>query len=413
MSLNIPTTPEWLKAASSVDHIIAVLQILTQREHSRHQARDVSRQSSNPSTTHRLTHSPSVVAGKIELKNHYSISAGTHPNNAWGNRYADIEPYDRTRVTVSRGESEEERTVEGRYLNANWTRELAGGKWWIATQAPLPQTAHAFLSVILQPITRPPRELHPIRSSASLSKTSRVRTVVQLTRHIESGMRKAHIYFPPNEGQSWIVPPEPGCNAAPLKVSLLKTRSRDEAHCVQSMVSIQSMPLSPQAASSSADGDPVIFQHLLYESWPDHGVPQPEGWPAFLNFVKLVDDMNRDTSSQPHADDLDPDPPIMVGCSAGVGRTGAFIVISSLLRKYGILSPSSEDAPSLPPLLPSPLGPLPAEIQGDLIAQEIDALREQRPGMIQRESQVTFLYDILNTVFAGYWRPSESGGGGA
>ncbi|KAH9948204.1 protein-tyrosine phosphatase-like protein [Amylocystis lapponica] len=409
-----PPTPEWLKSSSSSAHIATVIQILIAREKDRARARNVSRSKSHPSVTHRLSHLPSTLTTKSELSSHYSIAVGTHPDNIPGNRYADIEPYDRTRVVVSQSgvvQGVDRSPAEGRYLNASWVRELLGGKWWIATQAPLPETAHAFLSVVLQPITRPPPTLYSSQSSSPPPKTSRVRTIVQLTRNVESGMRKAHVYFPPIDGQSWILSPEDGCSSPSLKVTLLKTKSIDEAHCVQSTVSIE--PLTLSSSGSHEKVEPVVFQHMLYGSWPDHGVPKPEDCEALLNFVKLVDETNRNVAHLANSDELDPDPPVMVGCSAGVGRTGAFIVLSSLLRAHGFLAPSAmsrETASALPPLAPSPLGPLPEEIRFDLVAQEIDMVREQRPGMIQRDSQVLFVYNMLNVAFSGRWRPSTKAG---
>ena len=57
-------------------------------------------------------------------KNHYSASIGM--KNPEENNYDEIVPYDRTLVIVG-----------GRYLNADWVRELYGGHWWIATQGPI------------------------------------------------------------------------------------------------------------------------------------------------------------------------------------------------------------------------------------------------------------------------------------
>ncbi|OSX67166.1 hypothetical protein POSPLADRAFT_1042426 [Postia placenta MAD-698-R-SB12] len=388
-----PAVPEWLKSSRSSSHIISVIRTLLQREQARASARSTSRQRSIPSKTRRLSRGLSFT-DKSDHVDHYSITAGCNPDNEACNRYMDIIPYDRTRVVISdRGvEKGENAPNGGRYLNANWVRERAGGKWWIATQAPLPNTAHAFLSALREPLAHPPAS-RVVGSSPSLSPasmTSRVRTVVQLTQNIESGMRKAHVYFPPLEGQSWIVQPEEGCLTPPLKVTLVRFQEIDYAQCIQCTVSIE--PLSANQP------EPVVFQHLLYGSWPDHGVPSAEDRASFLNFVRLVDEANRDLSSQPQGVDLDPDPPIMVNCSAGVGRTGAFIAVSSLLRAYGFLSPAATP-PEQDPLTPSPLGPLPKELSDDLIAQEIDALREQRPGMVQKEEQVTFIYDMLLAAF--------------
>lgn len=286
---------------------------------------------------------------------------------------------------------------QGRYINASWVRELFGGKWWIATQAPLPHTAHAFLSLILQPATRPPQ---PLDSSPSASKTSQIRTVVQLTQNVESGRPKAHAYFPSVVGHSQNFRPEPGAGRGvdTLKVTLLETKNIPEAHCIQSMVSV--VPLSVHQ-----EQEPVIFRHMMYSAWPDHGVPSPEDRSCFMTFVRLVGQCNTDISKQHNANEMDPDPPIMVNCSAGIGRTGSFIAISSLLRAHNLISfnedsrtPLASPIPFIP-LPASPLGPLPNEFNRDLVVQEVDSLREQRPGMVQRNEQILLIYEMLTAAF--------------
>jgi protein tyrosine phosphatase len=338
---------------------------------------------------------------------HYSVSCGCEPRNDISNRYIDIEPYNRTRVIVGHWNDDEgemrEDPDDDRYINANWVRELFGGKWWIATQAPLARTTHAFLSLFLQTTTCPPARLHAASLSSPAHK-SRIRTVVQLTRIFEEGRRKAHKYFPSTIGHSYDVQPEEGQTGPSLKVTLLDSRTIDEADCILSTVSI--LPLR----SNAAEIEPVVFRHLLYEAWPDHGVPEREDRPSFLQFIRLVDRTNKDTSfafkSQPaNSDpDLDPDPPIIVNCSAGVGRTGAFIALSSLLRAHRRLSVTPGEASAtqidpVPGLPPSPLGPLPDEIKDDLVAQEIDSLREQRPSMVQRVEQIVFIYEVVAASF--------------
>ncbi|EKM55011.1 uncharacterized protein PHACADRAFT_255302 [Phanerochaete carnosa HHB-10118-sp] len=369
-----------------------------ERENERITVSNASRHESNPSKAHHTAQIPSTLIKIDEAVKHYSISVACHPKHWKYNRYADVMPYDRTRVIVGHSGSEE---LSGRYLNASWVRELAGGKWWIASQAPLPDTIHAFLTVILEPISSPPavmQKIQPITGSIS-----RVRTVVQLTREVESGIRKAHAYIPPNVGDSWVSASEPDCNAKPLKVTLLDVCQIDEAHCLQRTVSIQ--PLKSMNAAD-AIGEPVVFKHMLFSSWPDHSVLQPEDRAVLLRFLHLVDQTNRDLSSQPAAvrDSLDPDPPIIVGCSAGIGRTGSFIALSSLLRAYRFLLPPRlflhEPNQELPPLEPSLLGPLPEVVREDRIVQEIDALREQRPGMVERPDQVQLISECLMMAFA-------------
>lgn len=406
MSTTNRVLPEWLDKAQAEGYMSNLVQALTKRERERASARAASMHLSHPSTTHRLAHAPAKLFMDTEVVKHYSVSVACQPDNRSANRYTDVAPYDRTRVVVGHDGTE----PSGRYVNASWVRELAGGKWWIATQAPLPDTAHAFLSIILQPVAHPPEDLHP--APAASESTSRIRTVVQLTQNVESGMRKAHDYFPPQPGQSWVMPPEPGCTAPPLKVTLTDVQTFPDAHCIQSTVSIQ-----PLATMNIADpqGAPVVFRHMLFSSWPDHSVPEPEHRRALLRFIRRVDATNRDVSTQPEEvrATLDPDPPVLVGCSAGIGRTGTFIALSSLLRAYKFLPPAASwlNGPNteLPPLKPSPLGPLPDEIKDDRVALEVDALREQRPGMVQRNDQLYLIYECLMTAFAERAQVQTSG----
>ncbi|KAI0368879.1 phosphatases II [Pilatotrama ljubarskyi] len=385
--------PKWLENAHNAAHITLVLRTLQKRERTRMAARAASKHQSHPSKRHRISHFASTIATKAEHISYYSVATGLDPANEHDNRYVDIVPYDRTRVIVGPGEPGKDGSspsTSGRYLNANWVRELAGGKWWIATQAPLPHTAHAFLSVIMEGISPPPGTAYSV-----LRNLNKVRTIVQLTQNLEGGMRKAHVYFPPVQGQSWVLEPERGCSDPPIQVTLVRSTSIEEAHCVQSVISLR--PLAPDRTPV---GEPVLFQHLLYASWPDHGVPAREDRDGLLRFTRLVDEANRDLSLYTGVADLDPNPPIMVNCSAGVGRTGAFIAISSLLRYYRFLSPAAREGEPIPPLPPSPLGPLPEELQDDLVALEIDSLREQRPGMVQRDDQVVLIYETLVAAFA-------------
>lgn len=380
-----------------------VLKTLATREGIRRDARDASIHRSHQSSLHRVAHWPVTALNETKHVDHYSVATATHPDNARWNRYTGVEPYDRTRLSFCE--------PSGRYFNASWVRELYGGKWWIATQAPTPHTVHAFLSVIHQPQSHPPVELHPRAESHQTTDTSRVRTVVQLTRNFESARRKADIYFPPTEGDSFISPPEEGVSAPSYKVVLQSVKPLPEAHGVQSTVSVQ-----PVSASGQPEGKAIVFNHMIFNDWPDHGVPEDEHKAGLFTFIRLVDEVNRDVSTQPSESrtGLDPDPPILIHCSAGVGRTGAFIALSSLLRDVGFLKPvgSSLHDPSaaLPALLPSPLGPLPLPMADDKVAQEIDALREQRPSMVQRPEQAKFVYELLALAYARSGRTSSDTG---
>ncbi|KZP28897.1 phosphatases II [Athelia psychrophila] len=390
-----PILPRWLQLSQSPlaedqQRIKEVLVILRDREGQRSAARAASCY-------------PSVPKAHEALISHYSI-VQSHGNP--GNRYSDIVPYDRTKVALEDGVAQGRAGArQPRYLNASWVRELYGGRWFIATQAPrlksptptsrfgsrprppAPDTVHEFLSFILQSTTCPPTSLDP-----TFSGHSPIRTVVQLTRY---GGRQADAYFPDvvaagEKPQKKIIPAEEGSALPPLEVKLLKVLEIPEAHCVQSTVSI----------TSAAHSEPVVFTHMMYAAWPDHGVPEPEDHPSLLQFIRLVEQNNHD-GLPPGTDG----PPIIVNCSAGIGRTGTFLALSSLLRAHGLLTPPYSAyepalvrAPATPlPLPPSLLGPmdLPAGMEGDLVASEIDSLREQRPGMVQTDVQVLLIYQVF------------------
>jgi len=373
MSTSHSPVPLWLQKAYDQDHISNVWRILADRERSRIRAKSLSASRSyrpqsipNPSTTAHAT-------------DYYSVALGCSQENYFCNRYADILPYDRTRVDVG-----------GRYLNANWVRELAGGRWAIATQAPLPSTVHEFLSLIagVQSPLSPPEE--------PALKFARVRTAVQLARNVESGKQKAHPYFPPEPGESWVIRPLQERSALPpLRVTLVKSETIESARCVASTVTV-----APVVGGVSQP--PVLFHHLLYGAWPDHGIPEREDRASLLNFIRLVSRTNKDLRNLEATADVEP--PIMIHCSAGIGRTGSFMALSSLLRSNGLLFPTTSQAveqvsPRAPPLPQSPLGPLPEGISGDEVAEEIDSLREQRPGMVERPEQALLVYEGLVVAF--------------
>ena len=63
-----------------------------------------------------------------------------------------------------------------------------------------------------------------------------------------------------------------------------------------------------------------IVTQFHFTSWPDHGVPQyPTG---LLHFVRKVASSNPVNAG-----------PMVVHCSAGVGRTGTFLTITSQLKR--------------------------------------------------------------------------------
>lgn len=102
----------------------------------------------------------------------------------------------------------------------------------------------------------------------------------------------------------------------------------------------------------------TLFQYH-FTAWPDHGVPSDPG--CVLNFLQEVN-MKQEQ--------VQPAGPIVVHCSAGIGRTGTFIVIDQIIdqiKRHG----------------------LSCEID---IQRSIQLVRSQRSGMVQTEAQYKFVY---------------------
>jgi protein tyrosine phosphatase len=115
---------------------------------------------------------------------------------------------------------------------------------------------------------------------------------------------------------------------------------------------------------------------LHYEGWPDFGSPtQPE---SILGLLALLDQVLTERGRKSS--------PVLMHCSAGCGRTGAFCTIDSVINQF-------ED-----------------EMDGitdddDLIYQRVLRFREQRMSMVQTLRQFVLCYEcvlhyLLGTITA-------------
>ncbi|RAL13621.1 putative protein tyrosine phosphatase (Pyp1) [Aspergillus homomorphus CBS 101889] len=287
------------------------------------------------------------------------------------NRYNDIYPFEHSRVrlqNVSPGGCD--------YVNGNHLKAEKGGKCYIATQAPVPDTFDDFWRVIWE---------------------QDVRLVVSLTAEVERGQVKCHPYWKSGEyGQ---------CQVNNFSQKLIYLNSRDSPQ-----VDLEGNQLPPDVKDDP--GNPyIVVRHfglshsafpfqplrevtqLQYPHWPDFGTTsQPT---HLLRLIEYCDRVLNATnspipgSSQRQAADQRP---VLVHCSAGCGRTGAFCTVDTVLdimkRQRG--QGAVDDMSSRPTE-----GQWEFDEGLDLIEKTVDDFRRQRPSMVQNLSQFVLCYESV------------------
>ncbi|KAH6917160.1 protein-tyrosine-phosphatase [Coprinopsis sp. MPI-PUGE-AT-0042] len=271
----------------------------------------------------------------------FSITAGVEKGAK--NRYRHIWPFEHARVKLHDKDDD--------YVNASYVQPLGTSKRYIATQGPLPATFTDFWTLCWE---------------------QNVHVIVMLTREVEGAMVKCGSYWTDN-------------TFGPLSLRLVSTTgvvdSSEEPSGFFSAYSFDarsSRPSYPQSKPSSAaphkhhhyhksetikrvfelrhsgfpDAKPRKIIHLQYLEWPDMNVPDdPRG---LLGLVKQVDeavaetgvrdeplaikqregpinalDVDQKTGVAKHA--MGVNSPVLLHCSAGVGRTGGFIAVDAIL----------------------------------------------------------------------------------
>lgn len=309
-----------------------------------------------------------------------AITEARKPENIAKNRYRDISPYDCTRVSLVN-------SMTGDYINANYVNmEIPGGvvNRYIATQGPLANTTTDFWRMVQQ-------------ESSHL--------IVMLTTVMEAGRQKCHQYWPVTGDELHL--------GDGFSVKCLSEQADETGSFV----------FREFVLCDKRTGEQRHIQHMQYLAWPDHCVPSDPN--LFIEFtervrvarnktllqeieeslkqVRLLDadaDENGGLMSERKCaasngvtpEDENPvstsvhqcisaaNPPVIVHCSAGIGRTGVLILMDTALALMEIREPV-----------------YPLDI--------VRTMRDQRACMVQNVSQYRF---VCECICAAYMKLSRS-----
>ncbi|XP_008413170.1 tyrosine-protein phosphatase non-receptor type 7 isoform X1 [Poecilia reticulata] len=264
------------------------------------------------------------------------------PGHMMKDRYKTILPNPETRVILK---SLEEEPGPDRYINANYVRGYRGAaRAFIATQGPMLHTVGDFWDMVWQE-----------RSS-----------IIVMVTKLKENNEKCEPYWPqPRDGtkvkeedeerQDEIQRDQDEGQTSRFGRFLLRVKdSREKDGFIITDLQVQ----------LNSERRPV--RHYWFSSWPDHHIPE-----CIASLLKLVEEVETQRKSlQPITDAVPGNGPIIVHCSAGIGRTGCFIASSiccQQLRETGHVD----------------------------ILETVCQLRLDRAGMIQTTEQYQFLYSTL------------------
>uniref|UniRef100_A0A8C1BYJ9 Tyrosine-protein phosphatase non-receptor type 9 n=1 Tax=Cyprinus carpio carpio TaxID=630221 RepID=A0A8C1BYJ9_CYPCA len=211
-------------------------------------------------------------------------------SNQIKNRYSDVLCLDQSRVRLCPLNNEDDETSD--YINASFMDGYKRSNAYVATQGPLPKTFGDFWRMVWEQM---------------------VLIIVMTTRVVERGRVKCGQYWPLETG-----------------------RTEDYGNFLVRNVHIemfQDFKLSHLELFNTQTGECREVSHYLYMSWPDFGVPKSPS--AMLDFRAHVKQRQESSLRTLYPDWTGPPggPPVVVHCSAGIGRTGTFCTLDICLSR--------------------------------------------------------------------------------
>ncbi|XWS24857.1 hypothetical protein CRYUN_Cryun27aG0020900 [Craigia yunnanensis] len=248
-----------------------------------------------------------------------SCTVGLNGVNLDKNRYSDVIPFDKNRVVLN--SCKDYRPAAKGYINASFisTSSSEDISQFIATQGPLQHTYEDFWEMVIQ---------------------CHCPVIVMLTRLVDNyKMVKCGDYFQAEDG------PRQFGN---ICIGTKWIQATDTSLLLRNL----------EVNYKESEDPPISVLHIQYPEWPDHGVP--------TNTLAVREILKRVLQVPPNLG------PIVVHCSAGIGRTGTYCAIHNTIQRILIGDMSALD-----------------------LANTVSTFRSQRIGMVQTMDQYFFCYKVI------------------